>query len=133
MNQFEPTLRAVLAAGHGARFRVEGDSMHPVIRSGEYVKVIPCTVSKLRRGDVILAATGRGLTAHRIVRISERGIITRGDNSLRADPLVDPRNILGRIAEVEEITGDSRIIDSSVKIIRFAVTFVSHLLKRFQQ
>ena len=133
MNQFEPTLRAVLTAGHGARFRVEGDSMHPVIRSGEYVKVMPCTVSKLRRGDVILAATGRGLTAHRIVRISERGIITRGDNSLRSDPMVEPGNILGRIAEVEEITGDSRIIDSSVKIITFAGAFIRHLRKRFQQ
>lgn len=133
MNQFEPTLRALLAAGHGARFRVEGDSMHPVIRSGEYVKVLPCASSKLRRGDVILAATGRGLTAHRIVRISERGIITRGDNSLRADPLVERGNILGRIAEVEEITGDYRIIDSSVKIITFAGAFMRLLRKRFQQ
>lgn len=133
MNQFEPTLRAVLASGHGARFRVEGDSMHPVIRNGEYVKVIPSTLSKLRRGDVILAATGRGLTAHRIVRISERGIITRGDNSLRVDPLVEPGNIVGRIVEVEEITGDSRIIDSSVKIITFAGAFIRHLRKRFQQ
>lgn len=133
MNQFEPTLRAVLAAGHGARFRVEGDSMHPAIRSGEYVKVFPCTVSKLRRGDVILAATGRGLTAHRIVRVSAHGIITRGDNALRVDPLVEPGNILGRIAEVEEITGDSRIIDSSVKIITFAGAFIRHLRKRFQQ
>jgi len=133
VNQFEPTLRAVLASGHGARFRVEGDSMHPVIRNGEYVKVIPSTLSKLRRGDVILAATGRGLTAHRIVRISERGIITRGDNSLRVDPLVEPGNIVGRIVEVEEITGDSRIIDSSVKIITFAGAFIRHLRKRFQQ
>jgi phage repressor protein C with HTH and peptisase S24 domain len=133
MNQFEPTLRAVLAAGHGARFRVEGDSMHPTIRSGEYVQVVPCLVSKLRRGDVVLASTGRGLTAHRIVRIKGRQIITRGDNSLRADPAVEMGSVMGRVAEVEEITGVSRKIDSSVKIIRFAVTFIGHLRKRFQQ
>ena len=133
MNQFEPTLRAVLAAGHGARFRVEGDSMHPVIRSGEYVKVLPCSSSKLRRGDVILAATGRGLTAHRIVRISGQRIITRGDNSLRVDPPVDVDDVLGKVVEVEQITGDCRKIDSSVKIIAFAGAFMRLLRKRFQQ
>src|SRR3954452_775317 len=89
VNEFEPTLRALLADGHGARFRVEGDSMHPVIRGGEYAHVIPCAVSELRRGNVILASTGRGLTAHRIVRIEGQRIITRGDNSLRADPPVE--------------------------------------------
>ena len=133
MKQFEPTLRAVLAAGHGARFRVEGDSMHPTIRSGEFVQVVPCAMAELRRGDVILASTGRGLTAHRIVRIAGRRIITRGDNALRSDPAVEMGSVIGRVAEVEEITGVSRKIDRSVKIIRFAVTFVNHLRKRFQQ
>jgi phage repressor protein C with HTH and peptisase S24 domain len=133
VNQFEPTLRAVLAAGHGARFRVEGDSMHPVIRHGEYVHVVPSAVSELRCGDVILASAGRGLTAHRIVRISGRHIITRGDNSLRSDPAVDAASVIGRVAEVEQITGDCRKIDSSVKIITFAGAFIRHLRKRFQQ
>jgi phage repressor protein C with HTH and peptisase S24 domain len=133
VNQFEPTLRAVLAAGHGARFRVEGDSMHPAIRGGDYVKVVPCAASELRRGEVILASTGRGLTAHRIVRIAGRRIVTRGDNSPRVDPAVDIANVLGRVVEVEQITGDSRKIDGSVKIITFAAAFIRHLRKRFQQ
>jgi len=133
VNQFEPTLRAVLSAGHGARFRVEGDSMHPAIRSGDYVNVVPCAVSELRRGEVILASTGRGLTAHRIVRISRRGIVTRCDNSLRADPAVEPANILGRVVQVEQITGDSRKIDGSVKIIAIAGAFFRRLRKRFQR
>jgi phage repressor protein C with HTH and peptisase S24 domain len=133
VNQFEPTLRAVLATGHGARFRVEGDSMHPSIRHGDFVKVVPCSASELRRGNVILASTGRGLTAHRIVRISGRGIITRGDNSLRSDPSVDMSKVLGRVVEVEQITGDSRKIDGSMKIITFTVAFIRHLRKRFQQ
>ena len=97
MNQFEPTLRTVLAAGHGARFRVEGDSMYPAIRSGDHVQVVPCSVSELRRGDVILASTRRGLTAHRITRIEAQRVITRGDNSLRADPAIDKAQILGRV------------------------------------
>jgi signal peptidase I len=137
VKQFEPTLRAVLAAGHGARFRVEGDSMHPAIRGGDYVHVVPCVAAELRRGDVILASTGRGLTAHRIVRIIDgikgRQIITRGDNSLRADTPVESASVLGKVLQVEQITGDCRTIDSSVKIIAFAGAFIRHLRKRFQQ
>jgi phage repressor protein C with HTH and peptisase S24 domain len=133
VNQFEPTLRAVLAAGHGARFRVEGDSMYPAIRNGDYVQAVPCAIAELRRGDVILASTGRGLTAHRIMRIDGQRVITRGDNSLRADPAIDKAQILGRVVEVEQITGDSRKIDGSVKIIAFAAAFIRHLRKRFQQ
>jgi len=132
VSQFEPTLRTVLAAGHGARFRVEGDSMYPAIRSGEFVRVVPCALAELRRGDVILASMGRGLTAHRIMRIEGERVITRGDNSLRADPAVDKAQILGRVVEVEQITGDCRKIHGSVKIITFAATFVRHLRKRFQ-
>lgn len=130
---FEATLRDLLASGHAARFRAEGDSMHPVIRGGDYVQVVPCAASELRRGDIILAATARGLTAHRIVRFSRRGIVTRGDNSLRADPPVDAANVLGRIAIIEEITKHSRPFDKSVKIIRLAATFVRRVRKRFQQ
>jgi len=129
---FEATLRDLLSSGHAARFRAEGDSMHPVIRGGDYVQVVPCAASELQRGDIILAATARGLTAHRIVRISRRGIVTRGDNSLRADPAVDAANVLGRITIIEEITGHSRPFDKSVKIISLAARFVRRLRKRFQ-
>jgi phage repressor protein C with HTH and peptisase S24 domain len=71
VSEFEPTLREVLAAGHTARFRASGDSMYPAIRSGDYLEIAPCDVSQLRLGDVILAMTERGLTAHRIVRIRD--------------------------------------------------------------
>jgi len=129
---FEATLRDLLASGHAARFRAEGDSMHPVIRGGDYVQVVPCAPSELQRGDIILAATARGLTAHRIVRISPRGIVTRGDNSLRSDPPVDAASVLGRVAKVEEITNHSRPFDKSVKIIRLTATFIRRLRRRFQ-
>jgi phage repressor protein C with HTH and peptisase S24 domain len=129
---FEATVRDLLASGHRARFRAEGDSMHPAIRGGDYVEVAPCPASELRRGDVILAATARGLTAHRIVRISRRGFVTRGDNSLRSDAPVDAASVLGRVSEVEEITNHSRPFDKLVKIIRLTATFIRRLRKRFQ-
>ncbi len=137
MSEFEPTLRELLSAGHTARFLASGDSMYPAIRGGDYLHVVPCRVSELRRGDVVLAATDRGLTAHRIVRISERDgtlqIITRGDNSLRSDRPVGAADVLGRVARVDGSTNVRKSSPKSATIIRFAEVLVRRLRARFQQ
>lgn len=94
---FEPALLALLEAGHQARFIASGDSMYPTIRDGEAVIVEPCDPASLRVGDVVLTRAPRGLTAHRIVRLTPEAITTRGDNAVRNDPPVPPSAALGRI------------------------------------
>jgi signal peptidase I len=135
VSEFEPTLREVLAAGNTARFRASGDSMYPAIRSGDYLEIAPCDVSELRRGDVILAMTERGLTAHRVVRVreAENGIrITmRGDNALRSDASVGPEDVLGRVERVESGGNARRTAPESATIIRFAAVLVRRLLSAF--
>ncbi len=137
MSEFEPTLRELLAAGHTARFLASGDSMYPAIRSGDYLHIVPCGMSELRRGDVVLTATDRGLTAHRVVRISERGgsprITTRGDNSFWSDPPVGPAEVLGRVAQVDGSTNVRKTGPKSATIICFAAVLVRRLRVRFQQ
>jgi phage repressor protein C with HTH and peptisase S24 domain len=124
MSEFEPTLREVLAAGHTARFRASGDSMYPAIRSGDYLEIAPCDVSQLRRGDVILAMTERGLTAHRVVGLRRTGITMRGDNALRSDPSVRPEDVLGRVENVRT---------ESATISRLAAVLVRRLRSALQQ
>lgn len=128
MSEFEPTLRDVLAAGHTARFRASGDSMYPAIRSGDYLEIAPCDVSQLRLGDIILATTERGLTAHRIVRIREAEgrtrITMRGDNALRSDPSVVSEDVVGRVENVRT---------ESATIMRLAGVLVRRLRSAFQQ
>jgi phage repressor protein C with HTH and peptisase S24 domain len=124
VSEFEPTLRDVLAAGHTARFRASGDSMYPAIRNGDYLEIAPCQVSQLRLGDVILAMTERGLTAHRIVRIHGTRITMRGDNALRSDPSVGPEDVLGRVVNVAT---------ESATIMRWATVLVRRLRSAFQQ
>jgi signal peptidase I len=137
MSEFEPTLRELLTAGHAARFRASGDSMYPSIRSGDYLHIVPCAMSELRRGDVVLASTERGLTAHRVVRIRERDgaaqIIMRGDNSLRSDRPVGAADILGRVARIDQATSTTPSRVKSATIIRFAAVLVRRLRARFQQ
>jgi len=136
MTEFEPTLRELLAAGHAARFRASGDSMYPSICSGDYLHIVPCGAAELRRGDVVLTATERGLTAHRIVRIRERGgalhIITRGDNALRSDRPVSAPQILGRVVHIDQGTNVGKSAPESATMMRFAAVLVRRLRARFQ-
>lgn len=95
-------IEAVLQSGHSARFTATGDSMYPLIRSGDAVVVEPAEARALRRGDVVLARLPRGLTAHRIVRIERRdgevvSITTRGDNCDSDDAPFSPDRLVGRI------------------------------------
>lgn len=137
MNEFEPTLREVLAAGHAARFRASGDSMYPTIRSGDYLHIVPCDASKLRRGDIILAMTGRGLTAHRIVRIRDAddgiSITMRGDNALRSDHAVAASDVLGRVELVENGRSAGQTPPELATITRVAAVLVRRLRSPFPQ
>lgn len=135
MNEFEPTLREVLSAGHAARFRASGDSMYPAIRSGDYLHIVPCDASKLRIGDIILARTERGLTAHRIVRIrvaeGSLQFTMRGDNALRCDRLVAAEAVLGVVESVENGGNARQTPPESATIIRFAAVLVRRLRSTF--
>jgi len=94
-------IAAVLADGHVVRFEAEGDSMYPLIRSGDMLIVEPAEVRELRRGDVVLAQLERGLTAHRVVRIDGETIVMRGDNCDLDDPPFTPAHLLGRVRSIE--------------------------------
>jgi Peptidase S24-like len=133
VNPFDATLRDLLASGHRARFRAMGDSMYPAIRNGDAVEIAPCELSDIRRGDIVLASIARGLTLHRVVRISPEGVVMRGDNAWRADPPFGSEELLGRVVNCEEITRDSRRFDVFVKIIRVGRKFNRHLRYHFQQ
>lgn len=95
-------------AGHRQWMQVCGQSMWPMLRSGDevYVEHGPAAV---RRGDIVLRYAGAGsedqpsgppsLLAHRVIAIRGQGneclFVTRGDNAPRVDPPTG--EILGRI------------------------------------
>jgi hypothetical protein len=135
VSSFETVVRDLLGGGLSARFRATGDSMYPAIRDGEMVEIAPCNVS-LRRGDVVLVAMRRGMTLHRIVRITSDGIITRGDNATEDDGMIASANILGRAVNRPAGNYEWRSAAKSVKIIRFAASLFRRLRSgplRFQR
>jgi len=91
-------IEEVLATGNAARFRARGDSMHPSIRSNDLLEVERVDPATIRRGDVVLARLSRGLTAHRVVRITREGwFVTRGDNAPGDDEPFTAGAIVGRV------------------------------------
>jgi signal peptidase I len=110
---FGATLRAVLDAGHQARFVARGDSMYPTIQDGETLRVARCRTDTLQVGDIVIASLPRGLTSHRVIRIRQARdgvqVVTRGDNSFRSDPPFAAGQLVGRVVEIEEAAGRSRL------------------------
>ncbi len=82
---------------------VSGDSMTPIIRNGEMVKVLPYSKATLEKGDIIVFCKfSDHLTVHRVVdviREHDKTIYrTKGDNnSLEDSYMVFPDEILGKV------------------------------------
>lgn len=62
-----------LSNGYSVRFRAGGWSMHPTIKGGEAITVAePVEPSHVKRGDISLYRSDRGLIAHHIVGIERK-------------------------------------------------------------
>ena len=100
----------LLGRGHAVRFCARGESMHPIIRSEDYLHVEPLDIATIAEGDVVLTVSERGLTAHRVIAREGATIVTRGDNAPAADGALDASQVLGRVTYVER-DGAARPID----------------------
>ena len=78
----------MLEQGLSVRFQARGASMSPAIRDGEMVRVTPVIVSKLRKGDIVLAKSNDGFRLHRIVLADHARdvFVTRGDCGQKTIP-----------------------------------------------
>ena len=92
-------IAGLLQDGRSVRFEARGDSMHPVIRSGDHLCVEPG--NDVGIGDIVLTSADRGLTAHRVLSRIDDVIVTRGDNSGSVDLPLHVSRVLGRVAWVE--------------------------------
>lgn len=83
----------------------EGYSMYPFIRPGDVCKFIPCDVTKLVAGDVVLYVSQSGrLVGHRLLHVIgiplNMGIVLQGDTNVHSDGLISTDAVLGRLIEI---------------------------------
>jgi hypothetical protein len=102
---FVHLLEALLGGGHSVRFRAPGSSMHPTIRNGEAITVVPIGRSPVRVGDVVLYRRGHAAIAHRVVRVRSSGrsvgFVLRGDAAYSCDRPIELAQVLGRVTAIE--------------------------------
>ena len=77
-----------------------GPSMNPTLRHPDLLEVVPYGSNPIRRGDVVyyLPPTGGAKVIHRVVRVTAKGICTRGDSNSTDDPyLLQLSDVIGRV------------------------------------
>jgi signal peptidase len=64
---------------------VNGDSMEPTLERGDGFVAVPTPLADVSQGDVVVFETDDGLTTHRVVEVTDKGYVTKGD----ANPFTD--------------------------------------------
>jgi Peptidase S24-like len=95
---FTPLCTDLLRAGWRVRFSAAGSSMAPTLRDGDVLLVDAVLPDSVRSGDVLLYASRRGVTAHRVVRLRDRSVFeVRGDAPGSPREWVPSAQVLGRV------------------------------------
>lgn len=62
-----------LRQGQSLWFRVSSGSMHPSLKIGEEVRIVPASARELRVGDIMAFESSEGLVIHRLAAIAQDG------------------------------------------------------------
>ena len=96
----------LLNDGNCFKICVIGDSMSPLLRTGDAIYVEPVKADNLSIGDIILSKAGEKMRAHRLIKIyKEKGggiFRTKGDTFSSVDEPLGENNIIGRVYAVEK-------------------------------
>lgn len=111
---------ALLAAGRRVKFCPSGDSMRPFIY-GSRDSVVLAPHAALRRGDIVLARTTAGnFVLHRIVDISETGVVLAGDGNLFARERCRLDDVAGIAVSVVRNGCEHSLISFGARALAFA-------------
>ena len=81
---------------------ITSGSMWPVLKEGDLVFIQGVSRSELKVGDIIVYrnADGAGFTIHRITKLKEDTLITKGDANFMDDSPVKYENVVGRSYQI---------------------------------
>lgn len=106
-----PLVVEILAGGGFAWVRESTDSMAPLVRAGDRLRLAAVDRAHVRPGDVVAYQRGACLVVHRVLACDERGVVTKGDALPERDEPVDWETVVGRVVTVaaggklREVTG----------------------------
>lgn len=81
--------------------KATGNSMFPILQSGDIVGYKKTSFSKCRVNDIILAKKNGKMFTHRVIYKSVERLITKGDNNSISDGKVYPQQIMGKVYQIK--------------------------------
>ena len=78
---------------------ITSSSMWPALKEGDLVLIKAVDKEELQTGDVVVYQNPKGFTIHRIVKLNENTLITKGDANNVNDNPVEYKQIVGRVVE----------------------------------
>lgn len=132
----------LLRQGQSVRFRAPGHSMHPTIKEGETITVVPISSFDIKRGDILLYLVGKKVVAHRVVSIERKKsdvmtqssklsshhlFLLRGDASGTCDEPVEAQQVLGKVVSVKRGGCSIDVYSRRAKMLRFVHAWLFRL------
>ena len=93
-------VREVVGSGGGIRVRAAGGSMWPAVPDGALVE-LAAVPSRLRRGRIVLLDWNGTAVLHRVTRVRDDVVETRGDACLERDPPTPRERLVAMAVSIE--------------------------------
>lgn len=78
-----------------------GRSMTPLINPGDNLFIKKVKKEDISIGDIVVFYNEKKCISHRVLYKKENALLVKGDNVPFADKLINPSEILGKIAKIE--------------------------------
>lgn len=119
-------MEEMLSKGKEVTFTTNGDSMRPLLFSGDSVTIK--RFKKYKKGDVILFKNSDGnFILHRIMKIKKNAVFTRGDSSTKNDEPFKSTSIIGKA--IVFMRKDKTIKISDFSYFVYKILYLSHFGK----
>jgi hypothetical protein len=104
-----PFVLDVLARDGSAWVREVSDSMAPLIRAGDRLRLAPIDRARVRAGDLVAFRRGSLVIVHRVLARDAAGLVTKGDALPWRDEAVPWNAMVGRVVAIADARG--RVVD----------------------
>ncbi len=111
---------------------ITGNSMLPLLRDGDRV-LVAHDRTPIRMGDVIVFWQSNQLIIHRVIRIERTPdtarFLTKGDNGLSFDPLVNADQVIGKVLAVRRADRETRLDTRGWRLWGASIAYTTLLVR----
>lgn len=88
------------------KLKTFGKSMEPFFRDGDVLEIKKTLFSSIKIDDFVTVKNGKNLVTHRVIYKHPKGffIISKGDNNLKHDGKIFPKQVLGKVFSAKRDT-----------------------------